>query len=262
MRLLGLIFFAAVLTVSQPLHLQASTPSAPEIVKKAQEHFSGHGGQRVRASMKTVDASGQEKTYELLLLEMENGNTRQSLLRITKPATHAGTAILVKVNETQKDDVYLYLPQDKALKKITRDGKLTNFLGSELDLEQLSYPTNERFQHRLIGKSEVDKKPCWLIEHLSKSSESSWRSKMTSCVDIKNYSILEAIHYDRANVGLKKVSYRKHRKIKGQLRPESITIENVQTKRKTEFTVSNQNIGIKLSQKLFTLEQLRKSKNR
>lgn len=260
MRLLGPIFFVAGLTVSQ--HAQASTPSASEIVKKAQEHFSGHGGQRVRASMKTVDASGQEKTYALLLLEMESGNTRQSLLRITEPATHAGTAILVKSNDAYKDDVYLYLPQDKALKRITRDGKLTNFLGSELDLEQLSYPTNQRFQHRLIGKSKVDMKPCWLLEHLSKSSESSWQSKMTSCVDTKDYSILEAIHYDRAGVGLKKVSYRKHRNVQGQLRPESITIENIQTKRRTEFTVSNQNIGIKLSQKLFSLEQLRKSTSR
>jgi hypothetical protein len=256
MKNFSVVALLAACACSAPAWAEDSTLG--DIIRQAQANYSVRTGQRIEATMKTLDAAGGEKSYKLLELEQESSEGRQMLLRITGPKSHAGTAILVRESSNAADEVYLYLPQSNSLKRITGNENLTNFLGSELDLEQLTFPDSSDYHHQLLGESKSGSTPCWKILHTPKDMSNSTKKKIVSYVNTKNFATLEVDHYDRAGELLKKVTYAGHQQLEGQWRAREITIENVQTHRKTIFTAEKYKIGLKLSPKIFTLEQLRK----
>jgi hypothetical protein len=237
----------------------SKSPTLSEIVARAEANYSGFGGQRVVAEMQTIDRSGAKKTYGLIELELESKHGRRMLLRITSPKTHAGTAILVREVSGLDDEIYLYLPQARSLKRISSADQITNFLGSELDLEQLTFPKSSDHHQRLLGESEAGGQACWEIEHLQKSTQGRHKKKTISCVAKDNYSTLRVRYFDRAGEELKIVSSSEHKQYAGQWRPHKITVDNVQSKRQTVFSTKSYQLGLRLSEKIFSPEQLRKA---
>jgi len=240
-----------------PVLAFAGDDEALTLAKKAEAHYRGFGGQRADVRMVLKDAAGGEKVYELVELDLETSKGARLLLRFKSPKTHEGTALLVREVPGGEDEVWLYLAATQKLSRLAGNDRMDSFLGSEMDIEQLTFPKTKDYVHKLAGAGTIEGRACHNIEALPKSKAAPY-GKVVSCVDKENFSLLELRYFDRAGVPVKVLTAGDHKAYGDKWRPHKLVATNLQTGRSTVIEVSNYKLGLKLSEKLFTSGQLRK----
>lgn len=253
--------YALALTLTSVSVAHAEAPTAEALATKVEANYHGFGGQIVQVKMTLADSHGTDRVYELTEFDHETESGRRfMLLRFSKPETHAGTALLIResADEGGEDEVYLYLASTGQLNRMSGSERKTRFLGSEIDIEQFTFPRAKDYHFSVEGEASSEEgRPCWNLVQRPKATGSAY-SKVVSCVDKETYALLEMRYYDRASVEIKRMIATGYKAYGKQWRPEKMVIENRQTGRKTVFETSGYKLGVKLSDRLFSVAQLRK----
>ena len=180
-----------------------------EIVTRAQEALRVKGVQGV-STLTIIDDKGRERVRKIKMVSklVDDGETEKRLLRFMEPADVKGTGLLTFDNKSKADDIWLYMPSLRKVRRIVSSEKAKSFLGSEFTYADMAPPSPEDFTFKLLGEEKVNDVLCYKIEWTPKSddvAEENGFSKRISFSGKDDFVFRKFIDYDLDGELLKEI---------------------------------------------------------
>lgn len=234
-RLLGMAL--CTIFVVQPYAAVAQDPSARgiAIVRESERRDAGWGDAQVAVTMILQDRSGRTRERRLRLSTLEKpGDAGDKTLTIfDTPADLAGTMFLSHAVVGADDDLWLYLPALKRVKRISSSNKTGAFFGSEFAYEDISAPEIGKFTYNYLGTKPCGRLTCYVVERFPAYRNSGYRALVTY-FDTAKYRPQRIEYVDRGGRKLKVLALSGYRKFAGRFwRAQTMTMQNLRTGRTT-----------------------------
>lgn len=203
------------------------------------------GGERIR------------KTYTATRLA-RNGQDNSRISRFLAPADVKGMATLLVEHSDADDDIWIYLPSMKKVRRLSANNKRDGFLGTDLSHGDVIGHKVKEWNHRLVREENLDGAPCYVIESVPASTEikeSSGYSKRLSWVRKDNFVAARTDYWDEAGELLKSVSASDIRlvdKERGKWQSMRIEAVNKQTGHGSVIKLDTFVVNTQSSESLFT----------
>ncbi|RME37836.1 MAG: outer membrane lipoprotein-sorting protein [Deltaproteobacteria bacterium] len=172
-----------------PFAVQAQELTATEIVKRADEKMRG-----VRSAIGEVKMTIVRPTWtrEMQLKTWTKG-TEYSLILVTAPARDKGTAFLKRGNE-----IWNWQPSIDRVVKLPPSMMGQSWMGSDFTNDDLVRESSivKDFEHKLLGKEEVNGRLCYKIELTPKPDAAVVWGKIITWIDVKDFVQMKAEFYD------------------------------------------------------------------
>jgi uncharacterized protein len=240
-----------------------AVPSADEIMQrnlsttKATDSTAGAefdlintaGQQRVR------DTDGQTK-----LIPGTTDNRR--LVTFLSPADVRGTKTLLIEHSSADDDIWIYLPAMKKVRRLVASNKKDSFVGTDFSYGDVIGHKVEDWNHKILREEKVDGRDCYVVESTPKRADiadNTGYSRRVSWIDIENFVALRGETYDLNGQLLKRTSSEEVERIDSKndkYQPMKLTAENVQSGHKTIIKFKNFKANIGVSDEVFTARSL------
>ena len=164
------------------------------IARQADERGNGFKDLQQTLTMTLRTKSGQEATRELRFKVLEvPGDGDKSLTIFDQPKDVEGTALLTFAHKTGDDDIWLFLPALKRVKRIAGSNKSGPFMGSEFAFEDMSSPELEKYKYKFLRDDKFDGRDFSVVEAVPLDRNS-------------GYSRTE-VWFDKAELRAEKVDY-------------------------------------------------------
>lgn len=193
-----------------PAAARASDPSVTEImdrnfaVTKVVDSLS-------RATFTLVNKNGQErvrKTFTATKLQ-PNGVDNMQMVRFLAPPDVKGTAILLIEHSDRDDDIWVYLPGLKKVRRLVASNKKDSFAGTDFSYGDVIGHRVREWEHRLVGAEAVDGHLCDVIESQPRSEDvkaSSGYARRRSWIRKDNFVMVKGEYWDQAGQPLKTIT--------------------------------------------------------
>jgi outer membrane lipoprotein-sorting protein len=211
----------------------------------------GRGNQRVRkfSSAQKTDAAKQ---------------VTKMVMRFLEPADVKGTGILTFDYENKDDDMWLYMPALRKVRRIVSSEKTKSFMGSEFTNADITKPSMTDYAYKIIGSEAVGDVECWKIEMAPAAkeiSDASGYSRKIGWIGKADYTTRKTEFYDLDGKLLKvmmtdKVKLLDEKNKKYQ--PVDITMENKQNGRSSRFLIEKVVFNPNVKEEYFTTDYLEK----
>jgi len=245
------IFFSALL-LGIPMLLLGET--GYEIAKAMEDQPSP---KNMKSSMTMTLTNKQGKTRESTIRSVSADDNRQQIIWFLSPADDKGVAFL-KIEHADKDDeMRLWLPAFKKVRRISSKKKADSFMGSDLSYEDMTSRDLDEYTYELQGEKKIDGVECHILVSIPKSGVTRTYSKFVSYVSKKDLVAIRDEAYDTREE-LLKVRTMKYRKEKGYNLPVEIFVENVQKEHSTRLVFSEQEIDTEIEADLFQEKNLKR----
>ncbi len=222
-----------------------------EIARSSEKANEGFGTERATMTLELINAHG-DVTRRKMRLEILEGTTDgdRSLSVFDWPADVKGTKLLTFTHKKADDDQWLYLPAVKRVKRISSNNKSGSFMGSEFAYEDLAGQELEKFTYRYLDDQKVDGRDCWRIQRTPVHSGSGYKRQVT-WTDKEYLGPVKIEFYDRKDELLKVSTFAGYKRQGKFWRWTKITMDNVQTKKKSILTWEARELGAKLDASRF-----------
>jgi len=255
--LMGAALLAAVIMAASPA--QAKDPTAEEIVEKAWWTAKLDCSEMI-STLTIINARGKQRVRKIASISKlyDDGKTEKRLIRFLAPADVKGTGLLTFDYEKKDDDIWFFLPALRKTRRIVSSEKSKNFMGSEFTYADITPPSVEDFNQKLIKSDKAGEVDCWVIESKPKNNkiaDENGYSRRVAWFGKKDFVIRKAISYDLKGKlhkeliaeGIKEIDPKKHR-----FRPMKMKMVNKQNNRKSLMTVNKLKLRTEIPDKYFT----------
>ena len=253
------IALALGITFAAPLAASSPADKGFEIAARSDRTDLGFGSSRVELQMILRNAAGQESTRSLEIATLEKADESvgdKSLVLFDTPRDIEGTALLSHARILEPDDQWLFLPALKRVKRIASSNKSGPFVGSEFAFEDFTAIELNKFEYRHVGVETCGGFHCDLLERLPRYENSGY-SKQIAWIDQEVYQIRRVEFYDRRGDLLKILQLEDYRQYdNGVWRAHRLTMENVQTSKKTDLVYRDYEFDVGISDKDFVKGRL------
>lgn len=184
---------------------EAETPEEKGLViaREADARSNGFGDYSASLSMTLKAKSGQQVLRELRYKSLEvPGDGDKSLTLFDKPKDVEGTALLSFAHKIADDDIWLFLPALKRVKRIAGNNKSGPFLGSEFAFEDFGIQELEKYRYKYLRDEKLDGADSFVIERVP-TERSSGYARQEVWIDKAEYRLLKVNYYNRGNVFMK-----------------------------------------------------------
>ncbi len=199
------------------MQLQAQTPPAREIIRRADEKFNGEKTGYSFMSM-TVVRPAWQRTVEFKSWSMEE---EFSLTLITAPARDKGQSFLKRGTE-----MWNWNPTISRLIKLPPSMMSQGWMGSDYtndDILRESSVVND-YEHTLTGEEVIDGHPCYRIGLEAREVSDVLWSRQVWWVDKKEYIVLKAELYDEDGFLVRTEKASELKMMDGRLLPSRIEL--------------------------------------
>jgi outer membrane lipoprotein-sorting protein len=254
----GALLIAASLVIAGQEGLAAQTPvprNGYDIMKLADERYTGDTA-RYSLAMTLNSGRGAPRVREVSYYYKDYGDTEKSLMVFRNPRDVAGTGYLsFSYDEGQDDDMWLYLPAMKRVRRITGTGKNDDFMGTDFTYEDMGSRGLDKDDFSLRGEEARDGEACWVVEARAKDSKDPYGRRVLWVR--KDSHIINAVdYYDRQDRLLKELRVSDIRQIDGIWTAQRMEMTNVQNKHSTLIEMSDIRFNTPLEDSLFTVTNL------
>lgn len=176
------------------------TLTAYEIVDRGQKAIRVEGVQGV-SIMRIIDKKGRERVRKIKQVTklFDNGETEKRLIRFMEPADVKGTGLLTYDYASKDDDLWLYMPALRKVRRIVSSEKAKSFLGSEFTYSDMTPPSLDDFDFQLLGEENTDGTLCHKIEWKPKDeeiAEENGFSRRITLIGKDDFVVRKSIYYD------------------------------------------------------------------
>lgn len=207
-----------------------------------------------------ISKTGDQRVRETsgLTKLQSNGVDNMRVTRFTSPADISGTVTLLIEHSDRDDDIWIYLPAVKKVRRLVSSNKKDSFVGTDFSYGDVIGHKVEDWNHRLLREELVDQQPCWVIESLPKRPEvqnDSGYSKRIDWIRKDNFVSVKGESYDTAGQLLKIFTAENLRLVEpGKQRWQPMIIEsaNTQTGHKTVLHIAKFEVDQKVPDHYFT----------
>lgn len=224
-----------------------------------------------RAKLTTGGTGASTKTRDFTLWRkvQKDGIHNSTFTRFHAPAEVRNEGILIIENPEGKNDVLLYLPNFKKIRRVESQQQSGSFMGSVFSYSDIATPHVDDYQYKTLGteKCEGDAKlSCYKIEGIPSNEEVRDRtkySKSIAWVRADNFMVERAEYYQLDGKLWKKLRASEIKMIDTKNKKwlaHFLHITNLLTQEYTELRFSDVKANTGLSDAIFTQQNLQKVK--
>lgn len=245
------------------LSLSAQAQTAIEIMERSSAATKVKDSSMI-STMRLIAANGQErvrKTRGFTRL-VDVGQENMRLVIFEAPADVKGTKTLMIENANKDDDMWIYLPALKKVRRLVSGNKRDSFVGTDFSYGDVIGHKVHDWNYKLVGDEEFEGEACFKIESTPKSAEvqsSSGYKKRVVWINKKNFMILRADMEDVNGTPFKKYLGTKTElvdKKANKWQSMRMQMDNLQTGHKTIIDFTNFKTGAGLPKDKFTARSL------
>lgn len=222
-------------------------------MRSAQEGFIGEAA---RMQMIITDAHNNQVTREMNNFVKEVASEGdKSLLVFLTPADVKDTKLLTWSRREGDDDQWLFLPSMRRVRRISSSNRSSSFLGSEFTFEDLTGQEVERYQHHFLREDTFNEEPVYVIRRSPKGSSA--YSFQDLFVSKSKLIPLRVDYYNRREELFKQAlsdQIESYTLASGKQiwRANRIVMENLQTKKSSEFLWLERKLNVEHPDIMFT----------
>ncbi len=230
------IVLIAFLSLAGTLRLAlAQEESAPkeltgtEIIKKSRDLIYEVQDQKNTVNLSLIEKDGTRKkivaTRYWKNYRSQEGFDSKMLLITEFPPDSRGVSFLIwdYSEQNKTDDLWLYLPALRMVRRISAQDQNDAFLGSDLTFGDMGQRRIDEDEHRLLKEENYLGAPAYVVESVPKEKESIYGKKV-SWISKDKWTLLKIDYYDRNQKLLKRQTI------------EWQTLDNLNVWKKTEVT--------------------------
>lgn len=243
------------------ISMSAFSQSAEQISTKSNDLIS-LSSMEMTSTLKIYDPRGNVRERQLTTNSGKFGDVAKVLVKFTAPADVKGTALLIYDYDDKADNMWIYMPALRKVRRVVSNERGKSFMGSEFSNADMSKPSASDFNYALLGSEKFENNDCWKTESTCKTKEIQTEqgfSRKISWIDKSNYLCYKIEFYDQANKLQRIELLSNYKKLSnGKYFAYLMTMENVQTKRKSEIITNSLKTDSKLSENIFSPALLNK----
>jgi outer membrane lipoprotein-sorting protein len=204
-------------------------------------------------TMVLINKRGNKRTRKIETKRKTLGDGEaKSVAYFLSPADVKGTAFLVWEHKEQDNDVFIYLPALKKIRRIASDQKNQSFMGSDFSYSDMEKEDVDDATHKILTEETLEGTPCWVIESIPKPESDSEYSKVLTWVT-KDQFIPEKMElYDKKGKLYKIMDVARSGPVGDKILILDFSMENVKKKHKTQIVLDNVKLDQTIPDSVFT----------
>ena len=212
------------------------------------------------ATFTLVNKDGQERvrrTASATKLQA-NGVDNMRLTRFTAPADVKDTVTLMIENSAKDDDIWVYLPALKKVRRLVASNKKDSFVGTDFSYaDVIGYKVSE-WNYKLLREDTLDGQPVYVVEALPRSASvrsDTGYGRRTDWIRKDNLMTVKSELLDTAEQPLKTIVFSDLRLVdagRGKWQAMQMEASNVQTGHRTTIRIDNFKANQNVKDELFT----------
>ncbi len=241
-----------------PFLAAGQLPDAGQIMEKTRD-LTLTGSLQATVSLTITEKNGsiRSRTISMTTKSYDNGQEKR-LIRFIEPADVRGTSMLIVDNQNSADEMWIYLPALKKVRRIVSSEKGKSFMSSEFTNADISSPPVADFTYRHLDKSGTEN--MWIIESTPVSDDIAddyGFSRKVTWISMDNNQPLKLEFYNFDNVLFKTIEIKNILPLHdGKFLIKDMLAFNLSTSRKSEIFFNRINEGIKIDDAVFSVQRL------
>ena len=160
------------------------------------------------STMTLTNEKGQQRVRKMRSASVlqPNGIDTTLLIRFLFPGDVQGTGYLQIQHSAGDDDMWIYLPALKKVRRLVVNNKKDSFVGSDFSYGDILLPVVDTYRHRLLKSEALDGEDCYVIESLPANEQIQkdyGYSKWVAWIRKSNFMEKKAEYYDSSGRLLK-----------------------------------------------------------
>jgi outer membrane lipoprotein-sorting protein len=217
-------------------------------------------------TIRLINSSGQERVRKSLAKTklIKGTSDEMRYVKFLSPTDIKGTSTLLNQNTGKDDDMWIYLPALKKVRRLIANNKRDSFVGTDFSYGDVMGFKVEEWNYKLLKEENKNTRPCYVIESIPKNKETidnTGYSKRILWIDKENFVGLATDGYDGSGQILKK-SLATEIKLVDSANKKYVAMkleaENVQSNHKTVITFENYKANVGVGDEYFKARSLEK----
>jgi outer membrane lipoprotein-sorting protein len=249
----------ALVLVCGPSAASAQALSADQVMERNFTTMRVHDS-TANVTFHLFNPAGQERVRQTIsrTLLRDNGIDSMRVARFLSPADIHGTVVLMIENLGGDDDMWIYLPAARRVRRLTAANRRDAFVGSDFTYGDIIGHRVADWTHQLLREEAVGGRPCWVIESRARSPQvqsNTGYSRRVQWIDRENFVAVRGEAYDEAGQLLRRFSASDVRMVDPAARrwqPMTLEAQNVQSNYRTVIRFENFRANLGVSPEVFT----------
>jgi len=197
------------------------------------------------------------KTFGTTKLE-PNGVDNMRMTRFLEPADVKGTVSLLIEHSEKDDDIWIYLPSVKKVRRLVSSNKKDSFVGTDFSYGDVIGHKVKEWDHKLVKEEDVDGKPCYVIESTPKDASikaNTGYSKRVNWIQKDNFVTLKGVLYDETGELLKETRFTNYTEVdpaRHKWQAGQLETRNVQAEHSTVIHIDQLKVNVGVKDDYFT----------
>ena len=208
-----------------------------------------------KTSMVLTNSKGKSR-MNAMISKSTDRNKRQ-IIWFLEPKDDKGVAFLKIEHDNGNDEMRIWLPAFKKVRRISSSRKSDSFMGSDLSYEDMTSRELHENSYNRLDDEIVNGNECYVLEIVPNMKANSSYSKHISWIIKDGLIGLKEESYDKRGE-LKKKKEFQYRKLKEYHVMERIYVEDVQKNHTTEITFTDIQVDTGIDKNLFQEKNLKR----
>ena len=189
------------------------------------------------AEMKLVSVSADGKGREQVLTSTSKTieGKNHALARFSAPAGVAGVAVLTIAGDASGDDVSLYLPKLKRVRKVAKSDRGKAFMDTDFSYADIGSNGARDEDTKRLEDGKIEGRDCYVLE--GKGDDSSPYGSVKMFIDKQTWVPMQVEYADKAGKPLKRYTTSKLKQFKDRVLAAESLMENLQAGTKTQMSI-------------------------
>ena len=208
-----------------------------------------------KTTMLLTNSKGKTRTSTILSKSINNSS--KQILWFLNPADDKGVAFLKIEHVDKADEMRMWLPAFKKVRRISSSKKGDSFMGSDLSYEDMTSRALDENNYKRLENDMIDGKECFVLEVVPNAEIKSTYSKHITWVEKETLIAIKEESYDLGG------SLRKKKKFffdsnSGYDVINEIFVEDIQKNHTTKLTMDDIKVDSDIDESLFQEKNLKR----
>ncbi len=224
-----------------------------ELAQKVENRISPND---MKSTMTMVLTNKKGKTRTSSIRSYSKDDNKKQILWFLSPADDKGVSYLKIEHENKSDDMKLWLPNFKKIRRISSRKKSESFMGSDMSYEDMTSREISEYTYKIINNETINGIDCYVLESIPEGIKTEY-SKHVSWISKDNYLALKEESFDKSGNLLKEKAI-EYQLIKDFHIMKKLFVKNVQKNHQTVLEFENIEINTGIEDKLFHEKNLKR----
>ena len=208
-----------------------------------------------RTTMILTNSKGKTRTNTMFSKSIDGG--KKQIIWFLEPADDRGVAFLKIEHEGKDDEMRMWLPAFKKIRRISSKKKGDSFMGSDLSYEDMTSRDLSKNDYNRLADQKVDGVDCYVLETIPKLEAESSYKKHVTWISIEDLTFKKEESYDRHGI-LKKVKTFTTQRLKTYDVMKEIYVKDVQKNHTTRIAFDELTVDTGIQESMFQEKNLKR----